>query len=348
MYHKLKYLFFIGTMVLSGCQSLSSETSSSGDSANNSALITEDTISDTLPSEEESNPSSLESPTSEVPPSSEVVPLYDPDVPGLERSTNWPSTTLNDYLTYAKNIVMPVLTSEATFHHGIYEDDNFLEWYRVLTRIYSRESFDSYLAILTSEYDFSIEEEIDNIYYGQSMYDDVRFYLEYRYSNNVHEAIFDFFDGNGDQYDGPVAVDNLATFDLRTRDALTSRSPTSAKWEVRPATFSVYKRTSGYSVGNTNGEQLSNPLRIYPGQAAVFKVASHYYISKITLLVASGYAAETVDNGTLNLATASHEGDFVTITPTARTSEIEYMLAQVMNVGQVRWLEVRILLAKNN
>ena len=132
------------------------------------------------------------------------------------------------------------------------------------------------------------------------MYDDVRFYLEYRYSNNVHEAIFDFFDGNGgDQYDGPVAVDNLATFDLRTRDALTSRSPTSAKWEVRPATFSVYKRTSGYSVGNTNGEQLSNPLRIYPGQAAVFKVASHYYISKITLLVASGYAAETVDNGTL-------------------------------------------------
>lgn len=349
MKSKIKYLFLIGAILLSGCA-----TNSESDNSHSSEIITSDIPSTSLEetsvpplTSEDTTSIVSEEPTSEVPPSSEEVPLVDPDVTGLTRSVEWPSLALNAYLTYAKNMVMPMLTSRADFHHGRYEDENFLEFYRVLTRVKDSSGIHSYIEILTNDYDFTLTEEESNVYYGQSMYDDVRLYLEYKYTSDRHEVIFDFFDGNGDQYSGPVAIDNIATFDLTTREALTSKSPTVAKWEVRPATFSVYKRTSGYNVGNTNGDHLSNPLRIYPGQAAIFKVASTYHISEIAILAASGYAAETVDNGTFVDATATVNRDFVLIKPTTKTNEIEYTLAQVINVGQVRWLQIKVTIAKN-
>ncbi|MDY0278380.1 MAG: hypothetical protein RBQ97_09895, partial [Acholeplasma sp.] len=186
----------------------------------------------------------------------------------------------------------------------------------------------------------------DGLYYAESMYDDVRLYLEYKVVAGRHEVSFDFFDGNGDKYSGPEAVDNLATFNLRTKDALTSISATRGKWEVRPATFTVYKKTSGYNVGNTNNEHIANPLRFYPGQQATFKVSDKYYIEEIIILAASDYAEETVLNGTLSNGVATHNVDFVTITPNGQVSEIDYTLAQVTNVGQVRWLDIRLTFAK--
>lgn len=339
MTSKIKYLFFIAVLAVSGCNSVpsSEDIPSNSDITNSEGPLTSEDITSS-----ENQDSSSEEPSSELP------PLSDPDVAGLTRSTLWPSEALDGYLMYASNIDMPVLASTVDWHHGEVENELYLPFYRVMTRVHSKTDFNQYLNVLNIEYDFSVteEEELVDVYYLVSQYDDVRLYAEYRVISGHHEVYFDFFDGDGDKYTGPVAVDNVARFNLRTKEALTSYSPTRAKWEVRPATFTVYQRTSGYIVGNTNGEHISNNLRLYPGQEAVFAVSSKYYIESIDMLAASGYAEETVLNGTFTNANAIDDGDWVRITAIGTPSEISYKLAQVMYVGQVRWVEFNIILVK--
>ncbi|MDY0278627.1 MAG: hypothetical protein RBQ97_11155, partial [Acholeplasma sp.] len=98
--------------------------------------------------------------------------------------------------------------------------------------------------------------------------------------------------------------------------------------------------------GGDAHDHLANPLRFYPGQQATFAVSGQYYIEKIVILAASGYAEETVLNGTLTNGVATDDVDWVTITPSGQVSSIDYTLNQVMYVGQVRWLEIRITMAK--
>lgn len=343
MNKKRIYLFFIALLTLSACNnpSSSSEVPSSENNLSSEIISSEDTVTSENPSTSEEDQSSEDS-------SSELPPLSDPDVFGLVRSSLWPSEALNAYLTYAENIDMPIFTSYASFHHGEYENEYYLPFYRVLTRVHSKQDFYQYLNSLEEDFDFTVVEEdgLVDVYYAKSQYDDVKAYVEYRYVSNRHEVIFDFFDGEGDKYTGPVAVNNVAKFDLRTKEALSSRSDKRAKWEVRPATFTVYKNNAGYPVGHENGAHLSNPLRIYPGQSAKFSVPSKYYIVSIKLLASSGYASDTVLDGTFTNASAVDDVDFVYITPIGQPNEIEYQLAQVMYVDQVRWLEVHITFAK--
>lgn len=273
---------------------------------------------------------------------SETPEIYDPAISGLAHVDTWPSEALSEYLTYDTNVVMPEFTSSTGFHHGL--NDLF---YRVVTRVASASVLNTYKNLLENQYYFTIESVLGlpNLNYAESEYDDVRLYFEYRQEGNIKEIIFDFYDGEGDDYTGPRAVDGLAYFNLKNREALDTSSTTStrAKWEVRPATMTVYANSSGYNVGGTNGDQLSNPLRIYAGQSVKFTVEDKYYITEIKILAASGYADKTVDNADyIRNATASYSGDYVTFTPTNQPSEIEYKILQVTNVGQVRWLDVRL------
>jgi hypothetical protein len=331
---KHNLIFLMGIMVLSRCNT----TDSSVISAPSEDLLTSNipTTSDFL--------------TSEQPVTSDITSIYNPEIPGLTYSQLWPTEALNAYLIYAENIDMPTFVAAAGFYHGVYDSVELGEYYRVVVRVASASEFDTYKNTLMNDFDFTVEEVegLTGLFYGESQYDDVRLYFEYTQSGSIKEITFDFFDGSGDDYRGPVAENGLAYFDLKTEVALASKSSTRAKWEVRPATFMVYKNTSGYNVGNTNGEQLSNPLRIYPGQSAKFNVPANYYIVEIKLLTASGYAGETVDNGEFINATATYAVDFVTIKPIDQPSEIEYKLAQVQYVGQVRWLDIRLSLAKRS
>lgn len=316
-----------------------------------SESITSQTPTDSATSTTEVPSATSESPITEisVPPSSESseevseTPLLDPDVTHLSRSALWPSDALNDFLTYAENIEMPLLTSETDFHHGIVDDEYRGEFYHVLTRVRSASVFDDYIAEITTNYDFNlIDVEEGNVHYIQSLYDDVRLHMYYEYTGGRHEVLFEFFDGEGDQYTGPVAKDNLAFVDLTTREAIRSVSQTRVKWEVRPATFTVYSMTSGFPVGNTNNEFIVNPLRLYAGQKATFAVSDQYVITSIKILASSGYADRTAVNGLLSNGTMDYLVDFVTITPEGRPSSIDFQLPQVMDVGQVRWLNVQI------
>jgi hypothetical protein len=340
MNKKISLLFLSSLIILSGCTKEQSESqklsNDSGFSSQSEVVSNTETTITSLTSEETSI--SDEETTS-------LAPLSDPDISGLTRSSLWPSVALNEYLTYSANIEMPMLESETDFHHGLVELE-FGYFYQIITRVRTKDNVNSYIDILTTNYDFKyISEEMPDFHYIQSDYDDVRIHLSYKYVNTRHEVTFEFFDGDGDKYTGLNAVDNLATFDLRTKEALTSVSPTRGRWEVRPATFSVYQRTSGYAVGNTNNEHISNPLRFYPGQEAIFRVSDKYYITEIIILAASGYASETVTNGTLSNGTIIDDGDWLTLTPEGKPNEISYKLAQVMYVGQVRWLEIRLSFA---
>jgi len=339
MKNKSKYLLLIALIALTGCSGTSDD---SDTSLLPSETITSENSLDPSTSQASSDITSTEVPSDSEVPTSELVPLLDPDVAGLSRSEAWPSADLASFLAHDENIVMPVFASEVDFHHGLYNEELF---YRVMTRVRSIDDFNTYKSLLQTEYDFSVEVE-GGTYYAESMYDDVRIYLEYKVVGGRNEVSFDFFDGSGDSYDGLEAVNNLATFNLRNEEALTSISATRGKWEVRPATFTVYKKTSGYGIGGDAHDHLANPLRFYPGQQATFAVSGQYYIEKIVILAASGYAEETVLNGTLSNGVATDNVDWVTITPSGQVSSIDYTLNQVMDVGQVRWLEIRLTMAK--
>ena len=328
--NKILWLF-LSVLVLSGCtpREISKESS-------------EDSLSSTLPPISEDITTSISEEDSESSSESSLPEIADEEIPGLSRSEAWPTSELNDYLTYAANIEMPVLNTDTSFHHGVVELE-FGFFYQIITRVHQQSAINDYLTEITTNYDFNhVAEEMTDFHYLQSTYDDVRLHLSYRYKDNNHEVIFEWFDGDGDKYSGPRAIDNVATFDLRTKDALTSISPTRGRWEVRPATFSVYQRTSGYAVGNTNNEFISNPLRFYPGQEAIFRVDAKLTIEKIVILSASGYAEGTVNDATLSNGEMSAEGDWVTIIPSPNQNEISYKLAQVQYVSQVRWLRIEM------
>lgn len=349
---KTSRLIVLGLISLLASCNVTSESSGSSESHSENGTSLSETPSVTS----EAPSATSESPITEIsPPPSEsseedseplpgTEPLEDTDVSDLERSSLWPSAALDAYLTYAKNIEMPVFTSEVDFHHGIFDDENRGEFYHVLTRVRSAANFYDYVTFLTSNYDFTLVEiEEGNVHYLKSIYDDVRLHLYYEYTGGRHEVLFEFFDGEGDKYTGPVAVDNLAFINLKTKEAIRSISNTRVKWEVRPATFTVYSQKSGFPVGNSNQSQLVDPLHIYAGQKATFAVSDRYVITSIKILAASGYADRTVNNGILSNGTMTYDGsNFVYITPTGRPNSIDFSIPQVMNVGQVRWLNVQI------
>ncbi|MDY0139124.1 MAG: hypothetical protein RBR50_05455, partial [Candidatus Izemoplasmatales bacterium] len=191
MKQNLKYLFLVSLIALGGCTTQNND--SSNTSIEPSQNITSDTLSEitsenTVTSDIVSNPPTSDS-SEEVPPSSELVPLADPDVAGLKRSAEWPSSGLAAYLLYGQNIEMPIFTSEVDFHHGLYNDELF---YRVMTRVRSVADFNAYKSALENNYDFNVVFE-DGLYYAESMYDDVRLYLEYKVVAGRHEVSFDFF-----------------------------------------------------------------------------------------------------------------------------------------------------------
>lgn len=325
MKKKLTFIIILGTLILSSCGETPSLNSSEFPSSNE-----EVSSSENIPPSED-NASSEENP-----------PLIDPDMPGLSRSATWPSEAINEYLTYAKNIDMPVFTSIADFHHGVYYNDYELDFYRVYTRLSSKTEFEAYLTILQDEYFFTVTLE-EGLYYAESEYDDVRIYLEYYQLRDGQAVSFDFFNGSGDNYKGLKAVDGVATFNLRNKTAITSTKASQVKWEVRPAKFTVYQRDCPFPVGNSNNEDIANPLRIYAGQEAYFTVQDKYYIKKIVILVSSGYDDETLPpNAEWKNGTASAEGDYVTVLPTTTTSQIEFFIPQLMDHSQARWLEIKI------
>lgn len=349
--HKPYRLILLGLIsLLTACNPGSSSQSPSETTTENITSIVDGTTSSTeTPSatstapitEISAPPSDSSEEDSESIPGNE--PLSDPDVSHLARSSVWPSEALNAYLTYAKNIEMPVFTSESDFHHGIVDDLYRGEFYHILTRVRFATNFDDYVHYLTSHYDFIlVDVEEGDVHYLKSIYGDVRLHMYYEYTAGRHEVLFEFFDGKGDQYTGPVAKDNLAIINLKTREAIRSVANTRVKWEVRPATLTVYSQNSGFPVGNTNQAQLVDPLHIYAGQKATFAVSDRYVITSIKILAASGYADRTVNNGILSNGTMTYAVDFVTITPEGRPSTIDFSLPQVMNVGQVRWLNVQI------
>lgn len=329
MKKKLTFIIILGTLILSSCgenplPSLSEDSSTS-----------ESSSSATDVSSSEFNSSS-----------EEIPPLVDPDIPNLTRSKVWPSEAINEYLTFAKNIKMPVFNNIADFHHGIYYNEYELDFYRVYTRLSSKAEFEAYLTILQDEYFFTVTLE-EGLYYAESEYDDVRIYLEYTKLKDGHAVSFDFFNGSGDNYKGLVAVDGVAKFNLRTKEALTSISASKGKWEVRPAKFTVYKRNAPFAVGNINNEHIVDPLRIYAGQEAYFTVQEQYYIEKIVIIVSPSYADETLaPNAEWTNGTASADGDYVTVMPTKTTSQIEFFIPQLMDHSQVRWLGINIHFAR--
>lgn len=329
---KVKLFGLLFALLLTGCTTDDPSTSTS--------------MSENQNSSQTSHVSEDDEDSATLPPSSEVVPLSDPDVSGLVRSELWPSAELSAYLLYDEEILMPLLTSEVSFHHGLYDDELF---YRVLTRVRSYSDFLNYKIVLEEEYDFTfelIEEAGPNFYYGESEYDEVRVHLDYALNSSRHEVMFDFFDGQGDNYTGLEAVDNLATFDLRNEAAITKKSPTRVTWEVRPATFKVYKENSPFNVGHDNYAHLSI-LRLYAGQEAQFAVTSRYVITDLTILAGSGYALDTVSQGSFtNVEPPSVNGDWINITPLPGTSSIHYTRENVMNVGHTRWQEIRITIAQ--
>lgn len=286
--------------------------------------------------------------------SSELPPLHDEDVTGLTASATWPQEAIDDYLTYSTNIDMPALESEVRFHYGVVYNYLELDFFRVLTRVRTQSDFQVYKSTLEL-YDFTFESEEDEnrrpIYYGYSMYDDVRLYMQIISKSGYYEVTFDFFDGDGDDYDGLRAEGNVAFFDLKTKAAITSQSPTRVKWEVRPASLVVLKGSAGYPVGSNNYEHISNPLRIYAGNIVKFSVSKAYYISKIYVLAASGYLDEFLDEGDFsdsNIDKNKTGVDTAILTPSYRTSTLDYERYNVTNVGQTRILEFKVTFAPYN
>lgn len=285
--------------------------------------------------------------------SSELPPLNDPDVQGLTASDSWPQAAIDNYLTYSTNIDMPALESEVRFHYGVVYNYLELDFFRVMTRVRTTSDFNAYKSTLEI-YDFEFELEEDEkgkpIYYGTSMYDDVRLYMQLINKSGYYEVNFDFFDGEGDDYEGLRAEGNVAFFDLKTQAAITSKKPTRVKWEVRPASLVVLKGSAGYPVGSDNYAHISNPLRIYAGNIVKFSVSKAYYISEIYVLAASGYLDKFLDEGTFsNQLDVDRKGvDTAILKPTQNMSTLDYERLNVTNVGQTRILEFKVTFAPYN
>ena len=120
MKNKRNVFLLLTLLLLAGCSNNNSDDSSlpPGSSSSSEPGISE---------------SSSEGSSSSESSSEELLPISDPDVPGLERSEVWPSEALYGFLRYTDMFNMPELTSETSFHHGLYNDELF---YRVLTRVH--------------------------------------------------------------------------------------------------------------------------------------------------------------------------------------------------------------------
>ena len=286
--------------------------------------------------------------TTDLTSSDDLPPLNDPDVQGLTPSDTWPQAAIDKNLTYSTNIDMPALESEVRFHYGVVYNYLELDFFRVMTRVRSESDFLDYKSTLEL-YDFAFESELDEnkkpIYYGQSMYDDVRLYMQLIRKSGNYEVNFDFFDGEGDKYTGLRAEGNVALFDLTTKEAISSKKPDRVKWEVRPASLVVLKGSAGYPVGGDNYQFISNPLRIYAGNIVKFSVSQSYRISEIYVLAASGYLDKFLDEGTFsdnNLGINKTGVDSAILTPSQRTSNLDYERFNVTGIGQTRILKFKV------
>ena len=340
MKHKIQIVLLLVTVILTGCDTSSSLTSSEQSSEHLSS--TSEIVSE---SSETETTSAIQSSVS-----SEPDAIDDPDVPQLTRSESWPKEALDNYLTYGENVEIPSFESETSFHHGIYYNYLELDFYRVLTRVRTNDEFLAYKTAFLN-YGFSAELEKDekgrNSYRVESMYDEVCLFLQAIYTNNVYEVTFDFYDGAGDCYDGLKAVDNVAYFDFTTEIAVASKSNDRVKWEVRPASFIVQKGSAGYPVGNANNANIKNPLVIYAGNIVTFRVAAPYYITNIYILAASGYLDRFLDQGNFNKAVTTDKFgvDQVNLTFSNEVSELIYTRQNVTGVGQTRIRELKITFA---
>ncbi len=344
MKYKRNIFLLLSFLVLAGC----AKTNTSEDSS-----FPSDTSSQSTPSEDSSLPGSdssqssagSDSSESSESPSEELPPLDDPAIAGFARSEVWPSEALYSVLAYTTNFVMPELTSETSFHHGYYNDDLF---YRVLTRVRHQDHFALYRSILEDEYDFSFQLDEYGDTYGESFYGEVKLNMYVQPFKNYFEVAFDFYDGDEYKPKGLVAVDNVASFDFHTQEAVVDRKPTRVKWEVHPVTFTVSKGSAGYSVGNSNYDKITNPLYIYAGNIVNFRVDTRYYISEIKILTSSGYADKFVDQGEFNTSSLDIDvnGDWVTIVPTSELSSLTYNRYNVTNVGATRFVRLTVTIAK--
>lgn len=342
---KFKVLSLALLLILTSCQGgSSSEPSSSTPSED---VSSQTSLSESSDSSNETTSATSENGTSSEGSSETLTPLPDTQVAGLTKSEVWPSAALGEYLSYYEDAGVPSFTSEVSFYHGIHYNYLELDFYRVFTRVRKISDFHDYIGLFES-YGFSADEEADEngdpSFYLVSMYDEVRLYLQAMPKNGYFEVSFDFYDGDGDSYDGLRAEDNVAFFNLRNEAAVTSKSPTVVKWEVRPAKFTVRKGTAGYSVGGDNYSQLSNQLHIYAGNIVNFIVSEHYVIDEIYILSQS-YLDEFLDEGEFNDPGLEMERvgpDNVKLYPSNGVSNLEYKRFNVMNVGQTRFMEVKI------
>lgn len=360
MKNKRNIFLLLATLLLVGCANNTSEDSSSpSENSNSSAASSSETsnVSSSEASSEAGNTSESSQPSSEASSSSSegtsnsgsssevLTPLNDPDVPGLSRSEVWPSAALYDVLSYTDMFNMPELTSEASFHHGLYDDELF---YRVLTRVRSVDDFAEYKLILESENDFIFEAEYD-YYRGITYYGEVQLLLSIKPFGQFFEVAFDFFDGEEYEPKGLVAIDNVALFNFRNREAVVSKSSDQVKWKVDPVTFTVSRGSAGYPVGNTNNQHISNPLRVYAGNILRINVENQqFYIKEMQILASSGYAQKFVDEGAFDATglTTVVNGDWITITTNSQISALKYERQNVMYVGQVRLLSLKVTIAK--
>ncbi len=334
MKQKLNVFLLLAILLLAGCENNKSDDSSLP--VDNGSSSSQTTIIDGSSSESNSESSSSE----------ELPPIDDPAISGLVRSEEWPSADLNNFLTYTANFVMPELKTETSFHHGLYEGYGL--FYRVVTRVRKADAFAAYQLILEDDYDFSFQIDEYGDTYGESFYGEVKLNLYVEVLNNFYEVIFDFYDGDEYIPKGLVAVDNVALFDFFDQSAVVKKSTSRVKWEVHPVTFSVSRGSAGYPVGNTNYNQLTNPLHIYAGNIVNFQVDNRFYISEIKILAASGYAlrfSEQGDFDTTNLA-VDVGGDWITIAPSGKISTLTYTRQNVTNVGQTRFVRLTVKIAR--
>lgn len=333
MKNKRNVFLLLTLLLLAGCSNNNSDDSSlpPGSSSSSEPGISE---------------SSSEGSSSSESSSEELLPISDPDVPGLERSEVWPSEALYGFLRYTDMFNMPELTSETSFHHGLYNDELF---YRVLTRVRSADELAKYQTILETENDFIFTLDEFDYLRGETYYGEVQLLLTIEPFGKFFDIAFDFFDGEKYVPKGLVAVDNVAFFNLRNREAVVKRSPEQVKWEVKPVTFTVSKGSAGYPVGNTNYQHISNPLRVYAGNILKFAVDNpQLYIKEIKILSSSGYADELIDEGEFDTAALDIDvtGDWINIVPSGKISDLTYTRENVTGVGQVRLLNITVTLAK--
>lgn len=341
-------------LILASCGATT--TSSSSNSGQSSIILDSQTSDDSTiissdTSEEQPSISIEESSSSETSSSEKVEEV---DLPGYEKHLTWPAELINSYIN--NNEEPPVLESGYNYYT---KDVNYHLQIEVRTRLANQSVFDNYLSMLSNDYDYSVEFDNDaSAYYVESKYDDVRGYLSLDKTVFPMQASLLFFGGDPKPYTGYSVVDNLAHFDLTTKNQLNKATTEKATWEVRPVTMSLTRNGSGNAVGNINGEggeHLANPLRVYERQTLVFKTnSSRYSIEKIVIQPAGGWSPNGDGNKYFDVildaqytnAVAVHDNEkphLINLIPTGdNVKEITYTTLPA--TSQTRLLDIKVYL----